>query len=359
MGNTRLNKVLRLFNAAGNLINPATEDKQKGVQLFQSATASLANGAELDSGWLDMEEYPSYGVAIFAAASGLDFIIDSSESDGGGGVNDLQTTTSLLGSFLAVIPPRERYMRFRVSNTSGGAITNVKFDLTGNRCGTGASVFPDYVPPAEFSPALLTQALIRGKDFNGVYQNCLVSDDGELIVTSTEKEFDTRIVIETTGISSTSYCIGVDLSDTTNFLHDNSTGRIDITDLKVVVERGSTSVGYIKIGVITRIDGTDADIEYAFVVPFTKSDVRRVLSLNKFSPSQMKFGYSGGSPTKFLTNVSETTASVNTGVTLDSVRGASTVTPAVGDIILKHEHTSGNAWDSVVEFFYHSDESST
>ena len=124
--------------------------------LYTTATASLANGGTLDSGWLDLTPFASYEISVFAGAEDLELIIDSSEVDGGSGVNDIQSTTVLKQSFLTQLPRREPYIRFRVSNSTGVAVTNVKFFVSGLYTGTGGSVFPDYVSPAEFSPALTT-----------------------------------------------------------------------------------------------------------------------------------------------------------------------------------------------------------
>lgn len=154
---------------------------EKTRELYQTATSSLANGASLDSGWLDLEQYASYKISVFAGAAGLDLVIDSSENSGGSGVNDIQSTTSLQASFLSTLPCRERYFRFRVTNNTGGAVSNVKFQVTGLFVGTGASVFPDYVSPAIFSPAVLTQSILRGKDSDGVYQNVQVNSGGALV----------------------------------------------------------------------------------------------------------------------------------------------------------------------------------
>lgn len=159
------------------------------VQLFQDETSSLSNGSDLDSGWLDMEQWSSYKISIFAGGSDLSFVITSSEISGGYGVNDIVSTTPLLPAFLATLPIRERYMRFQVVNNTGAAVSNVKFEVFGNKTGTGASVFPDYVAPAQFSPALLTQAILRGLDQEGVYQNVNVNTAGALLTT----EFGTEV----------------------------------------------------------------------------------------------------------------------------------------------------------------------
>ena len=182
-----------------------------------------------------------------------------------------------------------------------------------------------------------------------------VSESGELMTSVTERERAKMVSYANSSISATKYVALVDLSDTTNFPH-TQTGRIDFTYWKIAIDRGNTSVGFVRIGVISRIDGTDADIHYLFNVPFDKSDTRRILSINNIGSGQMKFGIDGGVLQDGITNSADTSlAAVNTGVTLDSPRGTSTVTPAVGDIILKLEHSSGNAWSLAFEACYHSE----
>jgi len=153
------------------------------AELVNKATTSLINGDDLDSLWLDMQEWASYRVVVFAGGSDLRLTITSSEVSGGSGINDIVSNTNLEVSFLATLPVRERYMRFQVVNGTGSAVSNVKFQLFGNKTGTGASVFPDYVAPAIFSPAILTQSIIRGLDKNGSYKNVGTNSAGALLTT--------------------------------------------------------------------------------------------------------------------------------------------------------------------------------
>lgn len=225
---------------------------------------------------------------------------------------------------------------------------------------TSTSSITFRTPPTEASPhgqpatasGTITATLRDG--FAGTYTrtraNGVVRQSSIVSLALAEND---QIVLGRAGISSTTYDILVDLSDTTNFPHLN-TARIDLEYLKIAIDPASNSVGAVRLGVITRIDGTDADIDFAFNVPFGKT-AGRILSINMFSPNQMKLGVQSGSWIFGLTNRSETdVTAVNTGVTLDSPRGSSTVTPAVGDVIVKYLHTSGSAWDSLLECFYHS-----
>lgn len=182
-----------------------------------------------------------------------------------------------------------------------------------------------------------------------------VSEDGEVATTSTERERNLAVVYAEAGVSADKYVILVDLSDTTNFPHGD-TGRIDISTVRFEVDKASNAQGSVQIGVITRIDGTNADISYLTKLSFINSTSNLLTSFQNWAPSQLKFGVSGGNLTKAITNDTETNvAAVNTGATLDSPRGASTVTPAVGDIVLKLGHSAGGTYDVDVEAMYHSE----
>jgi hypothetical protein len=198
-----------------------------------------------------------------------------------------------------------------------------------------------------------TFAYLKGFRDSGKSGNIGITDDDELLVSSSASNQNVRALLSRENISSTAYGILADLSDTTNFPHV-STGRIDISLLKVVIDPASNSVGSLDVGVITRIDGTDADMVFAAHIPFGKSP-ERILSINNYSPSQMKLGVTGGVWLQGVSNVSAANvAAVNTGITLDSPIGTSTVTPAVGDVIVRYFHSAGSAWDGVIAIFYHS-----
>lgn len=192
--------------------------------------------------------------------------------------------------------------------------------------------------------AFPTSFRIKGTEFfsGSTAYEAKISSDGELAITETERERNVLARYVETGINSTRYAALIDLSDTTNFKHDQ-TGRVDISAISMGVDRSNTATGTVKFGVITRIDGTNADISYFTGLLFTNGtndlQISRDLIL---SPSQLKCGVSGGALTRMVTNDVETAvAAVNTGITLNSPRGTSTVTPAVGDIVIKMENTAG------------------
>ena len=176
-----------------------------------------------------------------------------------------------------------------------------------------------------------------------------VTSDGEMAVTSTERERNVLVHYQNPAIAATEYSILVDLSDTTNFPHD-TTGRIDISWMKVDVEKSATNViGEVEIGLITRIDGTDADIDYLYGVQFLKGSETIIQEVMNYQPSQLKFAAG-----RYITNVSETNVTaVNTGASLDSANGS--IAPALGDVVIKQLYTSGGNYDLDIELLYHSE----
>lgn len=181
-----------------------------------------------------------------------------------------------------------------------------------------------------------------------------VTEDGELMVAETPQERNVLARLSINDVAASVYAILVDLSDTTNFPHD-STGRIDISDVALQIDRNSTAMGRVILGVITRIDGTSADITYATGLMFSKNNVQSIVIIDNYAPSQLKLGVVDGETPFFISSAKETNVTaVNTGVTLNSPRGAATVTPGVGDVIVKFEWSAGT-YDANVRAFYHSE----
>ena len=120
--------------------------------------------------------------------------------------------------------------------------------------------------------------------------------------------------------------------------------------MKVDVEKSAANtVGEIEIGMITRIDGTDADIDYLYGLQFLKGGADFLSEIMNYAPGQLKFATD-----RYITNVVETNVvAVNTGITLDSPNGA--ITPAVGDVIIKQAWTGPGTYDLDVELLYHAE----
>lgn len=183
-----------------------------------------------------------------------------------------------------------------------------------------------------------------------------VTEDGELMVAQTPQERNVAIGFSKDDVSATSWALLIDLSDTANFPHD-STGRIDVSNIFMQVDRDNTSTGRVQLGVITRVNGTNADVSFFFSIMFNKNNQGYIERDNNFPPSQIKLGVINGTTPYYVTNSTESNVSaINTGTALDSPRGTSTVTPAVGDIVVKFVRGAGT-YNASVRVLYHSEAS--
>lgn len=146
--------------------------------------------------------------------------------------------------------------------------------------------------------------------------------------------------------TSEAYAILVDLDDRVNFPHHN-TKSLTFHAGNFFIDRSSNAEGVVQIGVITRIDGTDADISFIQGVSFSGSSDRefpRDRDLN----NPIYLTQSGGKLTRFVSLFNITTTLVNTGTTLaSSSSDATAVTPDVGDLVLRYTRASGNFTASI------------
>lgn len=182
--------------------------------------------------------------------------------------------------------------------------------------------------------------------------NVAVTKDGELMTATSEKELNVMAGLVVTSVNTTSYYGLVDLSDTTNYHHD-LTARIDVSQLHLDADRG-TFQGFIRFGVITDINGTEADITFwhNFRIDSSSGGVYQIAE--NYAPSQIRLGVSGGATNEIVTNSKETTTSVDTGTPLAGPAG--NFTPAIGDVIVKFERNAGTLTEGSICLFYHGED---
>lgn len=182
-----------------------------------------------------------------------------------------------------------------------------------------------------------------------------MTEDGEMWTTVTERENDVFSQYGEAALAATKYVIMVDKDNAAfpHLLQGQGNDRIDITIIFLVVDAAINTNGVLNLGTITRIDGIDADISYLLAIPFLATTTQFIASF-RGTPSQAKMDCLNGVLQHGITNNEEANvAAVNTGITLDSPLGAGTITPNIGDIILKMEHISGGAYNAGVFIFYH------
>lgn len=152
-------------------------------------------------------------------------------------------------------------------------------------------------------------------------------------------------------VTATSYAILIDLDDRSGFPH-SEIGRIDLYASFLFVDRSSTATGSVQVGVITRVDGTNADISYVQGVSFDNAS-DRVISRDRLFTHPLILGQSGGALTRVASGFKETNVTaVNTGLPLPTPIG--TANPAVGDVIVKFLHSAGT-YDAAVSVQYAGD----
>lgn len=178
----------------------------------------------------------------------------------------------------------------------------------------------------------------------------VMSSDNEIIVTETEREKNYYVGVSVSDIAATGHAMLIDLSDTSTYPHDD-TGRIDFSALYLQVDRDSTAMGRVRVGVITRVGATNADVVYFGGIMFSKSDAQHIERDRNFAPSQIKTGVSGGDATRIAAPKVTNISGINTATPLLDAFGASK-TPAVGDIVFSYERTAG-VFNASAAGFYH------
>ncbi len=182
------------------------------------------------------------------------------------------------------------------------------------------------------------------------------TDDGEIFITNTEREYNVRCSLSgTQDVIATNYYGFIDLSDTVNWPHIG-TSRLDFTSFSLNVDKATSAKGSVAIGIITRIDGTDADVVYILGIGFTQNGSENIFVIQNFSPSQIKTNVTGGKLAQVKTNtVQLNIAAINTGTPLAFGPGGATFIPAVGDAILTIITTTGGtlSWGLATDYHAH------
>lgn len=182
-----------------------------------------------------------------------------------------------------------------------------------------------------------------------------VTTDGELIISSTERERNVGFRYFETGLSTNTWVGLVDLSDTTGYPHDE-TGRLDVSQLYVLVDPSSAQ-GAVQIGLVKRVGDTDGDVDLIDSLRFTSSSVNETKRRDlNFAPSQLKLGLDeANTPIQYVSNQEVTNVTdLSDSATLDAPAGDGSFTPEVGDLVARLQVDSG-AYDASVSGFYHAE----
>lgn len=180
----------------------------------------------------------------------------------------------------------------------------------------------------------------------------VVTVDGELLTTETEKEINNYASLGRTNVTTSGWACLVDLTDTVNYPHTN-TGRLDVSYLSLQVDKDAIAAGNFSVGVITNINGGSGDVQFFGGLSFNNASAVNITRVENFSPSQIKLGISGGRAYRLASAKTSGILALNTGTKLDSYYGTGTVNPAIGDLVVSFARISGS-FNAATRILYHS-----
>jgi hypothetical protein len=163
---------------------------------------------------------------------------------------------------------------------------------------------------------------------------------------------DVRVTYRANAVSAPKWVLMVDLSDVVNWPHKQS-DWVEVGLITMSVDRSANAVGAVEIGVVTRIDGTNADVTLVFAVLFDHAADRSIVRDVSFFPARIKFKVEENGSTPFMLGGSRllNETGLQTDVPIASPRGVD-VAPGVGDIVVRFDHKSGGAYNATVGLVY-------
>jgi len=146
-----------------------------------------------------------------------------------------------------------------------------------------------------------------------------------------------------TGVSDTTYYIGIDLDNSSGDYKHSSGSYISIIGAAGVLIKNKNSDNWNSLfGTILSIDGTQATVGWLQLGSMHALDTNSFTDrfLTETFPVEIKTSVSGGDYTYIAAGFKETTTSINTGITLSDLAG-NNITPAAGDIVIKADKVTG------------------
>jgi len=152
--------------------------------LFTQYEATLANGSEINSDWVDCSTVDKFVFTGDASASGMTATIDSKATESG-----VVTTTTVTYTdstlYQVSLACRQRYMRFKWTNNTGSQVTDASLEikLTFGSSDKGTTI-PLNHTISDTTQSVVNQTVLKARDVNGDYTNVSVSTSGELSTTN-------------------------------------------------------------------------------------------------------------------------------------------------------------------------------
>lgn len=182
------------------------------------------------------------------------------------------------------------------------------------------------------------------------------TEDGEIIVTETEREKNVYAAYGITSAAATTWALLIDRSDTENWPHED-TGRIDISYLTMQVDRNANAVGSLAVGVVTSIAASTAHVSFFAGISFSNNSETHVRTVENYAPSQLKLGVVSGRALYLATTATVSTSAFGTSIPLNSYRGSATVVADPGDVVIRLNITAGSGITAGVRTLYHGETS--
>lgn len=199
----------------------------------------------------------------------------------------------------------------------------------------GAAAVGDPVQVAGVDGSGNTQSVRTETDGSVRTRDDFIDDRDKIVGLSFYKE----------GVAATTYYMGIDLSNTTDFKHAAGTGIRLVTSIGKAIKSNIGAKWAVQLLVVLRIDGTDSDLAVLAQASVSLQDTSALSRLEQVVdlwPHVANLSVSGGALTSILTNLIETgVTAINTGVTLEDAAG-NTPTPAVGDLLIRADLISGS-----------------
>lgn len=176
-----------------------------GAVIVDSSNTPLTNGSTYPTAIIDTNGYASIQ---FNCITDKPFTVTSISYSDSGGTTVTETFSQVIAlnienntkaRYVAILAPRERYYRFTVQNTSGEDMTEASISFKLIVDAPAQTQIPISFNFRDGTIATATQAVIKGKDLDGIYKNATVNADGALKVT----DFSLEATISNNGVYST------------------------------------------------------------------------------------------------------------------------------------------------------------
>jgi hypothetical protein len=243
---------------------------------------------------------------------------------------------------------------YAYDDTSGAASwTRLSCDPSGFLDVNIGNVIPLTETIGDGSASLLQRSVIAGKTEAGSYINAGITTNGEVFTNTLASERKSYVGYVQSAIVADEYVLMVDLDNAGSQWPHSQNGSINVDSISAkAVFATVPGDATLRFGVITRIDGSNADLNYLQTYTLQTQGNDGQYIFHNFQPSCLPFKQAAGKSVGALTNDSESNVSaVNTATTLLSPGGS--VAPGVGDIILKLQYHS-DPYNVAVGMLYHS-----